>query len=154
MVLVANDEPAEVLKPGEEALDFPATSVAIQPLGILGRVPATPVRGDHLDAVVLEHEIEFVAVVRLVPDQMLGEISDEVSSERLFNEPDLVRRSTLCVYGERKTSAVCHCHDLRAFAPLGCSNVKPAFFATTQVASMKHSLRSMPPLSLRSVAST
>jgi hypothetical protein len=87
MVLVANDEPAEVLKSGEEALDLPAAPVAVQPFGILGRVPTSPVRGDHPDAVVLEHEVEFIVVIRLIPDQTPGEISDDVSSERVFDEP-------------------------------------------------------------------
>jgi hypothetical protein len=49
------------------------------------------------------------------------------------------------VYGDRKTMAVCHSHDLRTFAPLGLSHAEPPFFATTKVPSMKHSDRSSLP---------
>jgi hypothetical protein len=63
-----------------------------------------------------------------------------------------MRRSRLCVDGDRKTSAVCHCHELRTFAPLGLSHFEPPFLATMNVPSMKHSLKSKPPLLWRSSA--
>jgi hypothetical protein len=65
-----------------------------------------------------------------------------------------MRRSTGHVDGDRKTSAVCHCHELRTLAPLGRTHAEPPFFATTKVPSMKHSLRSSLPRSRRSSANT
>ena len=46
-----------------------------------------------------------------------------------------------------------YCHELRTFAPLGLSNFVPPFLATMKVPSIKHSDRSIPPRSCRSVAS-
>jgi hypothetical protein len=63
-----------------------------------------------------------------------------------------VRRSRGGADGERKTKAVCHCHELRTFAPLGRSHTPAPFFATMNVPSIKHSVRSRPPRSLRSDA--
>jgi hypothetical protein len=58
------------------------------------------------------------------------------------------------VDGERKTRAVCHCHELRALAPLGLSHVEAPFLAATNVPSIKHSLRSSSPRVRRSSAKT
>jgi hypothetical protein len=55
--------------------------------------------------------------------------------------------------GKRKTRAVCYCYELDTLAPLGLSHPKPPFLAATNVPSIKDSLRSSPPCSLRSVAS-
>ena len=60
---------------------------------------------------------------------------------------DLVRRSRGGTSGERKTKTVCHCHELRTFAPLGRSHTSAPFFATMNVPSMKHSERSSLPRS-------
>lgn len=46
--------------------------------------------------------------------------------------------------------AVCHCHDLRTFAPLGFSHPLAPFLAMTKVPSMKHSVKSRLPRSCRS----
>jgi hypothetical protein len=64
-----------------------------------------------------------------------------------------MRRSTFQVNGDRKTRAVCHCHDLRTFAPLGLSHCPSPFLADTNVPSMKHSDRSSWPRSFKSSAS-
>ena len=64
-----------------------------------------------------------------------------------------MRRIRRCVYGERKTSAVCNCHELRTLAPLGLSHSAPSFLAITNIPSMKHSVRSSSPRVWRSSAS-
>jgi hypothetical protein len=56
-----------------------------------------------------------------------------------------MRRSRLRVDGEWKTSRVCHCHELRAFAPLSLSHFCAPFLATMNVPSIKHSERSISP---------
>jgi hypothetical protein len=64
-----------------------------------------------------------------------------------------VRRCTCDMYGDRKTSAVCNCHDLSPLAALRFPDAGPPFLAPTKVPSMKPSRRSMPPRSRRSLAS-
>jgi len=64
-----------------------------------------------------------------------------------------MRRSTANGYGDRKTRAVCHCHDLCTFAPLGFSHPLAPFFAMTKVPSMKHSVKSRSPRSFMSCTS-
>lgn len=54
--------------------------------------------------------------------------------------------------GDRKTMAVCHCHDLGPLPTLRRSNVWTPFFAPAKVASMKHSDRSIFPLLRKSSA--
>jgi hypothetical protein len=56
------------------------------------------------------------------------------------------------MYGDRKTSAVCDCHDLGPLAPLGFPDTEPPFLAGTKVPSTKASDRSMPPRLSRSSA--
>jgi len=48
--------------------------------------------------------------------------------------------------------AVCNAHDFGAFATLGFADLEPPFLAGTNVPSTKHSLRSIPPASLRCLA--
>jgi hypothetical protein len=63
-----------------------------------------------------------------------------------------MRRSRCCVDGDRKTSAVCHCHELRTLAPLGFSDLEAPFLATINVPSIKHSDKSKSPLVRKSAA--
>jgi hypothetical protein len=55
--------------------------------------------------------------------------------------------------GDRKTIAVCHCHDLGRFAAASDSNARPPFLAPAWEPSMYASLRSSFPRSRRSSAS-
>ena len=64
-----------------------------------------------------------------------------------------MRRAARNVYGEWKTRAVCHHHELRTLAPLGLSDAAAPFFATTKVPSMKHSSEVYAARSSRSRAS-
>jgi len=98
--------------------------------------------------------VEFVAVVGLVSDEPLGQFVQEAVVERGLEDFDLVGRSARDANGERKTSAVDSCHDLRPLAPLGFSDTGPPFFAPEKDASTKPSSRSKPPRSLRCLASS
>jgi hypothetical protein len=64
-----------------------------------------------------------------------------------------MRRSRRCVDGDRNTSAVCHCHELRTLAPLGFSHCAAPFLAPTKVPSIKHCVRSSLPRLRKSSAS-
>jgi hypothetical protein len=63
-----------------------------------------------------------------------------------------VGRSAFNAHGDRKTRAVCNCHDLGPLTALGRPDAEPPFLAPTKEPSTKHSLTSIPPLSLRSAA--
>jgi hypothetical protein len=118
----------------------------------LGPDPVGPVRGDELDPPGRQLGIERIGVIGFVPNQPLGERRREAAGEGRLDERDFSRRSTGHVDGERKTSAICHCHDLRTFAPLGGSHPWPPFLAMTKVPSTKHSVRSRWPRSRQSSA--
>jgi len=96
--------------------------------------------------------VELVCVIGFVPDESLGELVDEALVEGALDELRLVGRSACRANGERKTSAVCSCQDLRPLAALGLPDAGPPFFAEAKNASTKPSSKSNPPRSLRSFA--
>jgi hypothetical protein len=144
-----------ILQPGIQAFNLPTALVSPQLASILcfrfGTV--TSVRGDHLNPFLPKVIIQGIAVVSTIPNQSLRFGCDKSRCESRFHKGDFMRRSTFQVYGDRKTMAVCHCHDLRTFAPLGLSHCPPPFFAATNVPSIKHSDRSSFPRSFKSSAS-
>jgi hypothetical protein len=86
-------------------------------------------------------------------DQSFGKILGEALLDSVLSKGDFMRTSRRRVHGDRSASAVCHCHELRTLAPLGLANASAPFFATTKVASMKHSARSNLPRLRKSSAS-
>jgi hypothetical protein len=64
-----------------------------------------------------------------------------------------MRRSTRDPDGDRKTSAVCNCHDLGPLPALGLPDGRAPFLAPAKVPSMKASVRSSFPRSRKSSAS-
>ena len=154
LALVTDDEAAEVPEPSEKPFDLPAVSIAPERTSILrlGAHSSPAVWRDHLDAKRGQCHVEAVRVVGPISDEPLGHLVYEAGVEGRSDEGNLVRRSRGGTSGERKTSTVCHCHELRTFAPLGRSHACAPFFATTKVPSIKHSLRSNLPRSLRSCA--
>ena len=155
VVFVANHEPTEVEEPGEEAFHFPPAFVPTQRATVLrpGLASISPVWGDQLDATFLaESSIERIAVVGLVAYKPFRRRVGPSPVERGFDEFRLVGRSAGHVCGDRKTSAVCNCHDLGAFAPFGGTNCGAPFFAGANEPSMKVSDRSILPRTQRSSA--
>ncbi len=124
MALVAHHQSPEVAEPREAPLHLPAALVASERTAILGlgAFPVPPMRGNHLDAEFYEGFIEGVGIIRPVADESLGQCIYEAGVEGGGDEGNFVRRSRGGTDGERKTSAVCHCHELRTFAPLGFSH--------------------------------
>jgi len=150
-----NNQAAEVLQPGEQPLYFVASTISPQRASVLGRglLPVASMGRNHLNPSLRQLFVQRVAVVGFVSDQPLRELIDEAFEESVFDKGDFMRRSRRRVDGERKTSAVCHRHELRTFAPLGLSHSESPFLATTNIPSIKHSLRSSSPRSRRSSAS-
>ena len=155
MTLIPHWQPSEVAQPSKQALYFPAAFVTSKLAPILRARFASiaSMWRDHFNALSRQLFIERVTVIGSVSNQSLGQLRHKTGSQGGFNKGHFMRASTCDAYGDRKTSAVCHCHDLRTFAPLGLSHPKAPFFAITKVPSMKHSWRSRPPRSLRSWAS-
>src|SRR5688572_25800244 len=119
MVLVANPETTEVVHPGKQSLDLPAAPVPTQRTAVLALLPVVPIRSNHLDPSLPQPLIQPIAIVSLVPDQLLRLGFKEPTIKSFFDKSYFVRGSTLDMYGDRKTSAVCDCHDLGPLAPLG-----------------------------------
>jgi hypothetical protein len=154
MTLISDSHTTVVLEPADQPLHLPAALVPpeLSPILGLGLGTVGSVRSYHLDALRFERRIKRIGVVRLVTDEPLGSTRHKPCLESVMHKGDLMRRSTLNVYGEWKTSSVCNHHDLCTLAPLGLSNAAAPFFATTKVPSMKHSDKSMSARSSKSRA--
>ena len=150
--IMTNLNSSEILQPGKQALDFPTSFVSSQDTTILGSRFLTVglMRSDHLNSLFVQTLIERVTIVRSVTNQSFRLFFGKPLVQGLFHQFHFMRRSTSNGYGERKTSAICHCHELCTFAPLGFSHPVAPFLAMTKLPSMKHSLRSKPPRSLTS----
>ena len=109
-------------------------------------------RRDHLNVERLKVRIQRVRVIRLVANQPFGLLVGESLDKSFSDKSGFMRRSGLRVDGDRKTSAVCHYHELRTCAPLGFSDFAAPFLATINVPSIKHSYRSNSPRVRRSSA--
>jgi hypothetical protein len=140
MVFVAHHQSPEILQPGTQALHLPPATVTAEGAPVLsGRLPAVgSVRRNHFNPHGGQWCVQRVAVVRLIADQPFGELGGKDLNKRVWDKGDFMWRSSRRVDGERKTSAVCHRHELRTLAPLGRSHPWPPFFATTNVPSRTH----------------
>ena len=150
------DESAEIMKPGKEALDFPAPTVATQFAAVLGALATTVVfvGRDEPNAVFLsEALIEPIAVIGAVADHSFWFGSRETLRESRFDEFAFMRRSAGDAAGDRKTMAVCDRHDFTAFSSASRADSSAPFFAELKLASMKVSDRSSFPRARKSSAS-
>ncbi len=154
MSIVSDDEAAVVVKPCKQALDLSTAPVAPKRPTVLALAPATrEIRRDELDPALLEKPfVQAVAVVGLVPDQTVDRLGKKCVVESLFDERDLVRRSTCDANGDWKTERVCDRHDLGSLAALRLPDGSAPFFAPVKEPSMNVSERSIPPRSCRSLA--
>ena len=156
VIFPAADESAKVVKPGKEALDFPAPTVATQFAAVLGALAAAVVLvgRDEPDTVFLpEALIERIAVVGAVADHSFWFGSRETLLDGGFDEFGFMRRSAGDAAGDRKTMAVCDRHDFTAFSSASRADSSAPFFAELKLASMKVSDRSSLPRARKSSAS-
>ena len=147
MIIESNKNSTEILQPCQKSLDLPTPFVAAQFSAVL-RLLAFAIRlmrRDHLGFKRGKTFIQRIGIVSFVADQPFGTLVGKTRTQSLLDKSDFMRRSRFRVDGERKTSRVCHCHELRAFAPLGFSHSEAPFLATTKVPSIKHSDKSKPP---------
>src|SRR5580658_1919561 len=156
VVLPANDDATIIMEPGKQTLDFPATTVAAQHAAVLrdGFATIPTVRRDQFHAKMFADPlIQRIAVVGFVADQSLRCFPEESPLERGLDQSGFIRRSADHVQGDRKTMAVCDCHDFAAFAAFCRADTRAPFFAELKLASMKASRRSSLPRSRKSSAS-
>src|SRR5437870_13209358 len=111
-------------------------------------------RRDHLDAVLAQLLIEWIAVVGPIADQILRLGLDHVEVEAQLYQPNFVVIGGMRADRERQSMTIHDCHDFHAFPALRRSDPRPATFAITNVASMKHSASSRAPLSRSSLATS
>src|SRR5580700_10751498 len=156
VIFPANDDTTKIMKPCEQALDFPAPPVTTQYATVLRRGFASSgtVRSDQLHTEALANlHIQWVTVIRTVADQSLGSFGEEALLDRGFDECCFMRRSAGHVHGERKTMAVADRHDFAAFAAASRADSRAPFLAELKLASMNDSLRFSLPRSRKSSAS-
>src|SRR5262245_30257645 len=126
MIFVANDQSAKVVKPGEESFDLPTALESAQRTTVLRDSfrPATlAMWSNHFCTELLQlFFIQRVTVISLVADEPLGYISDEPLLQSLRDQFYFSWASIVCAYGERKTIAVCNCHDLGALSTFSLSH--------------------------------
>ena len=154
VIFISHQNPPEILQPRKQPFNFPAPLVAPQFSSVLRfrLLPIALVRRNHLNRERRQFLIQRIRVIGFVADQAFGLLIGEALNESFADKGDFMRRSRCRVDGDRKTSAVCHCHELRTFAPLGFSDFSAPFLATTKVPSMKHSDKSNSPRVRRSSA--
>lgn len=156
MTFPTHDQAPEVLQPCEEPLDFPPALVTSEFSPVLA-VPScaiTPMRGDQLDSMLLGKSIVHrIAVIPLVGNQPFRLIGYEAVLDRGLDQLLLMRRSARNPEGDRKTMAVCDCHELGPFADERSTNAIAPFFAPIKEASINVSSRPSCPRANRSSAS-
>lgn len=131
----AGREPPPSLEPGKEPFDLPAPLVAPQRSAILLAIAlstAAAFRRDELDAALVgESAAESAAVPRFVGDQSRRQLSYESSVESSLREHTVESVSSVNIDSDRKTMAVCNCHDLCRIAGAAFPDAGPPFFAGT-----------------------
>ena len=156
MMFPARDQSAEIVKPGEETLNFPAAAIAAQFATVLrgfSRAGAV-VWGDQANAVFFSQAlIERIAVVGPVTDHSFGLGLCEALLDGVLDEFCFMRRSAGDAAGDRKTMAVCDRHDFTAFSAASRADSSAPFFAELKLASMNVSDKSSLPRARKSSAS-
>jgi hypothetical protein len=129
------------LKPGKQALYLPSAPTTSEFSAVLGVqfFPSFAMRGNHFDTAMLKESIvKWIAVVRLITNQLIRGILSKAVVYRILDKIYLVGRSAFHVNGDRKTRSVCDCHDLGALAALCLADSKTPFFAGAKLPCRTH----------------
>jgi hypothetical protein len=154
MIFITHKNSPKVLQPCKQTFNFPSSFVTSQFSAILRfcLFPIPLVRCYQLYVKIFQRFIQWIGIKGFITNHLFRSLIGKSFSYSSLDQFDFVRRSRFCVNGERKTRAVCHCHELRAFAPLGFSHLKAPFLATIKVPSIKVSDKSSLPRSNKSWA--
>ena len=134
MIFVTHHNSPKILQPRKQSLDFPSPFVAtkLSPVLCFRPFPVGFVRRNQLNVESLQLFIQRVGIIRFIADYLSRSLIGKSLTDRSLDKFNLVWRSRFRVDGDRKTKAVCHCHELRAFAPLGLSHFETPFLAETK----------------------
>jgi len=105
MTLMPDNQPPEVLKPGEKSFNFPAAFTPPQLSSVLSLwfLPVAAMRGGHLNAMLFQNIfIKIIAVIRFVTDKFLRHSGDKKAVKCHFGQLHLMGRSTCKANGDRK----------------------------------------------------
>lgn len=155
MTFPTYQQASEVLQPCEEPLDFPSSSVTteLSPVLAVGSCAIATVRCDQLDPMSSQPIVQRVAVVPLIANQSLRLVGHKAVLDRSLDELLFMRRSARNPEGDRKTMAVCDCHELGPFADERSTNAIAPFFAPMKEASINASSNPSCPRANKSSAS-
>jgi len=155
MILISDNESSKASQPGEGALDYKSSPVAIPESVVLSINVSMilPMRGKKVDASLSELLSMGVAVICLITDHSLGPRSGSAGSlfrdldvfDHLLQEFDLSGRGRVGMASQRNTLAIDHHQVLRSLASLRFSDSRAPFFAGMNVASTKDSSQSRIP---------
>ena len=157
MIFITNNQTSIVLKPGEQPLHLPPFSKSSQGSTVLrdGHSSISFMRSNQLNAAFFGQSlIQCITVIRSVANHFFRHMLKKTSIQRLVNQGYFMRSSAGCVNGDRKTKSVCEAHNFGAFAFFGFAHAIAPFFAGANVPSINPSLRSIPPRSFKSWASS
>ena len=167
-MLMTNQQPTELTKPGVGSLDDPSpliaaelTSVFVPPFSVVAAVGR-----DQLNASLPQSLAQGIGVVpavrdyafRFLPWAALGP-GDADFRECVFRKRNFCRRGTFQPNSQRNTFTVCQYHPLRSLAPLGFTDGGAPFLAGAKLPSRKVSSQrsspfsSKPPSSARQASS-
>ena len=122
---MASDQPAEILRPGEQPLDLPATPIAAQRPPIWrpsGSAAVSAMGSNHLDPQADQIPVQPIAVAGLVANHADGSLLGKAGIDGGFGKRDFLRACGRHVNGDWSAITVCHCNALRTLTPLGCAD--------------------------------
>src|SRR5512143_3395736 len=139
VMLVPDDQAAEVEEPAVRPLDLPTALVAakLAPILVRRHRVIAPARDDRLDSTPCQALPDGVAVIPTVADQSVRVLAraawvvrspDRDCVERLADELDLRRGRRVQVNSDRSTRAIGQYHELRSLAPLGRADAPAPLF--------------------------
>ena len=155
MIFITDNNTTKIMKPCKESLYFPAARVSSQNSPILSGclLPIRLMRSYKFYIIrFFQLLIKFITIIGFITNKKLWLLIYKKTIKCLFHQSYFMRRSACDANGDRKTRAVCDCHDLAAFSSLCFPNSEPPFLAPAKVPSMKHSVISILPRSFKSLA--
>jgi hypothetical protein len=130
MVLIANYQAPEVLKPGEQALYLPASLVTTKLAAVLSAWPTSllAVRSNQINATLLQKAlIKPITVVSLIANEAIRSMWGKAVVKGRLHQLYFMGLSAFNVSGDRKTSSVCDGHDLGPLPRLVLPTAGPPF---------------------------
>lgn len=136
-MFVAYHQPSMIEQPADAAFDFVTPSVSSECASVLCLPFHTvaAVRADQLDFASLQSFSQRIAVSRLVVDQSLGSLRQQLPIQERFDAVDFGGRGTADVGGQGESLSINQEHELRSLATLGLAHVGAPFFAGQNVPS-------------------